>query len=93
LPTKPPPPCQHGSKECDNDYQSADNQRSTHSPKGYPGTPSRSGGRTLAYELQPDGALMMRKLQPFDCEWHQALSATLGEEWSSPENEEAFGDL
>lgn len=35
----------------------------------------------------------MRKLRPSDREWHQALFATLAEEWNSPEDEEAFRDL
>lgn len=50
-------------------------------------------GDTLGYEVQPDGAIVVRKLKPFDREWHQALSATLAEEWNSAEDEEAFRDL
>jgi AbrB family looped-hinge helix DNA binding protein len=50
-------------------------------------------GDTLAYEVQSDGAVRVRKMEPFDREWHQALSATLSDEWNSPEDEEAFRDL
>jgi AbrB family looped-hinge helix DNA binding protein len=50
-------------------------------------------GDKLAYEPQVNGAVIIRKLQPFDREWHQALSGTLAEEWNSPEDEEAFRDL
>ena len=51
-------------------------------------------GDTLAYELQASGSgVLVRKLRPFDRDWHQALSATLAEEWNSPEDEEAFRDL
>jgi antitoxin PrlF len=50
-------------------------------------------GDTLTYDLQASGGVVVRKLQPFDREWHQALSATLAEEWDSPEDEEAFRDL
>lgn len=49
-------------------------------------------GDILAYEVQGNG-VMVRKLAPFDREWHQALSATLAGEWNSPEDEEAFRDL
>lgn len=50
-------------------------------------------GDTLAYEIEADGAVTVRKLRPFDRDWHQALSATLAEEWESPEDDEAFRDL
>ena len=49
-------------------------------------------GDTLTYEVK-DGAVTVRKLRAFDRDWHQALSATLAEEWDSPEDEEAFRDL
>jgi antitoxin PrlF len=45
----------------------------------------------VAYELQ-DGCVLLRKLEPFDAQYHQALNATL-DEWSTPEDEEAFGAL
>jgi antitoxin PrlF len=49
-------------------------------------------GDTLAYEFQ-HGAVLVRKLEPFDREWHEALSATVAGEWNSPEDEETFRDL
>lgn len=48
-------------------------------------------GDTVGYELQ-DGGVVLRRLDPFDAEFHRALSQTL-EEWSSREDEEAFRDL
>jgi hypothetical protein len=32
-------------------------------------------------------------MEPFDAGWHRALSATLADEWNSPEDDEAFDDL
>ena len=48
-------------------------------------------GDTLSSEVQ-EGAVLVRKVQPFDRAWHAGLSTTL-EEWNSPEDEEAFRDL
>ena len=48
-------------------------------------------GDWIEYELQ-DGAVVMRRAEPFDRAFHAALSETLTE-WSSPEDEEAFRDL
>jgi len=31
--------------------------------------------------------------KPFDAGWHRALSPTLADEWISPEDDEAFGNL
>ena len=50
-------------------------------------------GDTLIYERRPDGAIIVRKITPFDVSWHEALSSTFADEWSSPEDEEAFRDL
>lgn len=49
-------------------------------------------GDTLAYEVQGDGTVMVRKVEPFDVAWHDAISGTLTE-WSGPEDEEAYRDL
>jgi len=54
---------------------------------------SIQAGDTLAYEVDSNGAVMVRKIAPFDREWHAALSATLADEWNSPEDDEAFRDL
>jgi AbrB family looped-hinge helix DNA binding protein len=51
-----------------------------------------AAGDALVYEVQGNGAVMVRKARPFDTPWHTALSDTL-EEWSSPEDEEAYRDL
>jgi antitoxin PrlF len=45
----------------------------------------------VAYELQ-EGCVVLRKVEPFDAQYHDALNATL-DEWATPEDEEAFGAL
>jgi len=50
-------------------------------------------GDVIAYEIQDNGLVMVRKLEPFDAGWHRALANTLADEWNSPEDDEAFGDL
>jgi AbrB family looped-hinge helix DNA binding protein len=48
-------------------------------------------GDLLAYEIQ-DKVAILKKVEPFDWAFHGAVAETL-EEWESPEDEEAFGDL
>jgi len=48
-------------------------------------------GDVVAYELRDEGIYLTR-VEPFDVAFHAALSATL-DEWSSPEDDEAFRDL
>ena len=48
-------------------------------------------GDTIAYEIQGD-LVRLRRVDPFDADFHRALSETLTE-WDSPEDEEAFRDL
>ena len=50
-------------------------------------------GDVIVYEFQENGLLIVRKMEPFDAGWHRALSTTLANEWNSPEDDEAFGDL
>jgi AbrB family looped-hinge helix DNA binding protein len=50
-------------------------------------------GDMLVYEFQENGLVVVRKMEPFDAGWHRALSATVADEWNSPEDDEAFGDL
>jgi len=50
-------------------------------------------GDVIVYEFQENGLLVVRKMEPFDAGWHRALSTTLADEWNSPEDDEAFGDL
>ena len=39
-----------------------------------------------------NGVVTLRRAEPFDAAFHKALSDTL-DEWASPEDDEAFGDL
>lgn len=48
-------------------------------------------GDLVTYELQ-DQVIRLKRVGPFDAAFHAALSDTL-EEWTSPEDEEAFRDL
>lgn len=48
-------------------------------------------GDTVIYEVEDERAVL-RRAEPFDVAYHAALSDTL-DEWASPEDEEAFGDL
>jgi antitoxin PrlF len=56
-------------------------------PKEIRDTLHAAAGDTLAYEVQENGAVLLRKVQPFDPAWHAALSETLADEWNSPEDE------
>ena len=48
-------------------------------------------GHLVAYEVR-DGEVVLKRVEPFDVAFHEALSKTL-DEWNSPEDEEAFNDL
>lgn len=48
-------------------------------------------GDTIVYELEGD-AVRLRRVAPFDVEFHEALTRTL-DEWMSDEDESAFRDL
>ena len=48
-------------------------------------------GDWIAYELE-NGTVSIRRVEPFDAEFHAALSETLGE-WNSKQDDEAFRDL
>lgn len=48
-------------------------------------------GDTVVYELE-GSAVRLRRVDPFDVEFHEALARTL-DEWASEEDEVAFGDL
>lgn len=48
-------------------------------------------GDLVVYELEGK-EVRLRKVEPFDAAYHAAVAETL-EEWNSPEDEEAFGDL
>ncbi|MGE3976684.1 MAG: AbrB/MazE/SpoVT family DNA-binding domain-containing protein [Nitrospira sp.] len=48
-------------------------------------------GDIIAYEIKK-GVVTLRRLQPFDAAFHAALSSTM-DEWTTPEDDEAFRDL
>ncbi|WP_254045344.1 AbrB/MazE/SpoVT family DNA-binding domain-containing protein [Thiohalocapsa sp. ML1] len=49
-------------------------------------------GDTLAWEIEGDGRVHVRRAAPLDLDYLRSLEGTLGE-WSSPEDDEAFRDL
>ncbi|MBK6959523.1 MAG: AbrB/MazE/SpoVT family DNA-binding domain-containing protein [Nitrosomonas sp.] len=49
-------------------------------------------GDTLAWEVQEDGKISVRRIEPIDVDYISALSGTLSE-WSSAEDDEAYRDL
>lgn len=48
-------------------------------------------GDSIIYEVR-EGTVILKRAEPFDAAFHQALSSTL-DEWDSPEDDEAFRDL
>lgn len=48
-------------------------------------------GDTIAYEVEK-GVVTLKRVEPFDAAFHAALSNTL-DEWTTPEDQEAFRDL
>ncbi len=48
-------------------------------------------GDLVAYVVG-DGGVRLERVEPFDAAYHAAISEAL-EEWASPEDDEAFGDL
>lgn len=48
-------------------------------------------GDTIVYEISDDG-IRLRRAEPLDLAFHAALEHTL-DEWTTPADEEAFGDL
>lgn len=49
-------------------------------------------GDTLAWEVQEDGKISVRRIEPIDVDYISAFSGTLSE-WSSAEDDEAYRDL
>ena len=49
-------------------------------------------GDTLAWEIQEDGKISVRRLEPVDVDYLSSLSGTLSE-WNSAEDDEAYRDL
>ena len=50
-----------------------------------------STGDWIGYEIR-GREVILKRVEPLDAEFHSALAATL-DEWSSPEDDEAFRDL
>ena len=48
-------------------------------------------GDTIVYEISDDG-VRLRRAEPLDLAFHAALERTL-DEWTTPADDEAFGDL
>lgn len=48
-------------------------------------------GDTVIYEIE-DGRAVLRRAEPFDVAYHAAVSDTL-DEWTTPQDDEAFDDL
>ncbi len=48
-------------------------------------------GDLIAYEIK-NGEVTLRRLDPFDVAFHAAISPTM-DEWTTPEDDEAFRDL
>ena len=60
-------------------------------PKKVRQTLGAGPGDMVAYELQGQ-TVTLRKIEPLDLAFHDALSKTL-DEWMTPEDDEAFRDL
>ena len=50
-----------------------------------------NAGDLIAYEVR-DRVVILKRAEPFDTAFHEALSATL-DEWNTSEDDEAFRDL
>jgi len=51
-----------------------------------------TAGDVINFQLSGDGEVMLRKAQPLDMTYIQALESTLGE-WTTEEDEKAYRDL
>jgi AbrB family looped-hinge helix DNA binding protein len=49
-------------------------------------------GDTLAWDIEADGRIFVRRLEPIDLDYLTAVSGTLSE-WNSSEDDEAYRDL
>ena len=49
-------------------------------------------GDTLAWDIENDGRIVVRRLEPIDLDYLSAVSGTLSE-WHSVEDNEAYRDL
>ena len=60
-------------------------------PKAVRETLQLNPGDLVVYQVS-NGVVTLRRVDPFDEMFHAALADTL-DEWASPEDDEAFGDL
>lgn len=49
-------------------------------------------GDVIAFEVQKEGVVGLKRINPFDAAFHKSLSKTL-DEWATREDEAAFHDL
>jgi AbrB family looped-hinge helix DNA binding protein len=49
-------------------------------------------GDLIAWEVEPDGRVAVRRIQPLDVEYLRAVQDTLSE-WQTAEDEKAYGKL
>ncbi|TXL09680.1 AbrB/MazE/SpoVT family DNA-binding domain-containing protein [Bathymodiolus platifrons methanotrophic gill symbiont] len=49
-------------------------------------------GDTLAWDIQADGKISVRRVEPVDIDYLSAISGTLSE-WNSAKDDEAYRDL
>ena len=49
-------------------------------------------GDAVIYEVQKNGVIEIKRIDPFDVSFHAALSKTM-DEWTTPQDEAAFRDL
>lgn len=49
-------------------------------------------GDTIAWEIEADGRIWVRRIEPLDLDYLAAVSGTMSE-WNSPEDDEAYRDL
>ena len=49
-------------------------------------------GDLIAWDVEPDGRIAVRRIQPLDVEYLQAVQDTLSE-WHTAEDEKAYGGL
>jgi AbrB family looped-hinge helix DNA binding protein len=49
-------------------------------------------GDLIAWEIEPNGRVAVRRIQPLDVEYLQAVQGTLSE-WHTAEDEKAYGKL
>lgn len=49
-------------------------------------------GDLIAWDIEPNGRVAVRRIQPMDIEYAQAVQGTLNE-WHTAEDEKAYGKL